>query len=46
MLISTMNDVPGYKVTSVLGEVFTAEMGGNRPAICAPGTAVVIEPIG
>ena len=22
MLISTMNDVPGYKVTSVLGEVF------------------------
>ena len=22
MLISTMNDIPGYKVTSVLGEVF------------------------
>jgi len=22
MLISTMNDVPGYRVTSVLGEVF------------------------
>jgi uncharacterized protein YbjQ (UPF0145 family) len=22
MLISTMNDVPGYKITSVLGEVF------------------------
>ena len=22
MLISTMNDVPGYKVTTVLGEVF------------------------
>ena len=22
MLISTMNDVPGYQVTSVLGEVF------------------------
>jgi uncharacterized protein YbjQ (UPF0145 family) len=22
MLISTMNDVPGYEVTSVLGEVF------------------------
>jgi hypothetical protein len=27
MLISTMNDVPGYKVTSVLGEVFGSPSG-------------------
>jgi uncharacterized protein YbjQ (UPF0145 family) len=36
MLISTMNDVPGYKVTSVLGEVFgltvrSRNVGSNRP---------------
>src|SRR3974390_3706622 len=107
MLISTMNDVPGYKVTQVLGEVFgltvrsrnvgsqfgasfkslaggelkgmtknlqlsreeavnrlvteaearggnaalamrfdASDMGGNWTAICASGTAVVIEPTG
>jgi uncharacterized protein YbjQ (UPF0145 family) len=33
MLISTMNDVPGYQVTS--------EMGGNWTEVCACGTAVV-----
>ncbi|GEM_PF-4918691 len=33
MLISTMDDVPGDRVTRVLGE------------ICADGTAVTIEPV-
>ena len=37
MLISTMNDVPGYRVTSVLGEVFgltvrSRSLGGNIAA--------------
>jgi len=29
MLITTTNDVPGYKVTSVLGEVFKSLAGGE-----------------
>ena len=36
MLISTMNDVPGYKVTSVLGEVFGRTV---RSRTSAPSSA-------
>jgi uncharacterized protein YbjQ (UPF0145 family) len=39
VLISTMNDIPGYEVTEVLG----AEMGQNWTEICAYGTAVKIQ---
>ena len=33
MLISTMNDIPGYEVTEVLGEVFglTVRSRSRRP---------------
>jgi uncharacterized protein YbjQ (UPF0145 family) len=37
-----MNDLPGYEITEVVGEVRfdTSEMAGNRTEICAYGTAV------
>jgi uncharacterized protein YbjQ (UPF0145 family) len=50
MLISTMNDVPGHRVTTVLGELAmrfdTSEMGGDWTEICAYATAVTLEPLG
>ena len=42
MLISTMNDIPGYEVTEVLGEVFglTVRSRSRRPTTpCAQGGA-------
>ena len=40
MIISTMNDLPGYRIEEVLGEVFGLELGSTWAEICAYGTAV------
>jgi uncharacterized protein YbjQ (UPF0145 family) len=45
MLIATMNDVPGYKVTSVLGEVFgltvrSRNVGSSSAPPSSPSPAV------
>ncbi len=48
MLTSTMNDVSGYKATSLLGEVLglTVRSRDVGSRLCTHGTGVVIEPIG
>jgi len=41
MIITTMNDLPGYEIDEVLGEVLdTSELGTTWTEICAYGTAV------
>jgi uncharacterized protein YbjQ (UPF0145 family) len=46
MIITTMNDLPGYEIEEVLGEVFgltvraRIELGTTWTEICAYGTAV------
>jgi uncharacterized protein YbjQ (UPF0145 family) len=42
MLVSTMNEVPGHRVTSVLGEVFG--LTARSPNAFSPCTAVVLGP--
>jgi uncharacterized protein YbjQ (UPF0145 family) len=55
VIISTMNDLPGYRVEEVFGEVFgltvrsrnvgsqTLELGSTWTEICAYGTAVRVS---
>jgi uncharacterized protein YbjQ (UPF0145 family) len=45
MIITTMNDLPGYEIDEVLGEAFgltvrARNLGSQLGAICAYGTAV------
>ena len=41
MIISTMNDLPGYQIDAVLAFRFdTSELGSTWTEICANGTAV------
>lgn len=51
VIVTTMNDLPGYRIDEVLGEVFgltvrsrngfdTSELGTTWTEICAYGTAV------
>jgi uncharacterized protein YbjQ (UPF0145 family) len=52
MLISTMDDGPGYRVTSVLGEVLgltvrSRHVGSQVGAACkSPQQPIVVEPAG
>ena len=55
MLITTMNDIPGYRVdaaavrgANAVGAMRfdTTELGGNWTEICAYGTACRISPVG
>jgi uncharacterized protein YbjQ (UPF0145 family) len=43
MILSTMNDLPGYQVTEEMGEV-CGELRGIGQEICAYGTAVTVVP--
>jgi uncharacterized protein YbjQ (UPF0145 family) len=42
LLISTMNDVPGWRVNRVLGEVTGLTVRSRNVEIVAYGTAVVV----
>lgn len=47
MIVVTTNDIPGYRVQAVLGEVMgpTVRSTNQFSEVCAYGTAVIVEAI-